>query len=237
MRTIFRSMLVVGWLVGIPKNKFQPTRANLSFETLNIHGLHPWPRNVISSPERRTCRESRDSFGAARNSLSLSLPFQVYPLRWKKKVTFEHSLTEQRWAPTTLELGKRGVFLSFRYIYMWGELRAKFYAFCFLWKICTLRNIRLHVSNSHVSIEFFDVNFYFIRVIQLFVQLFVSDIIYLFIFFYITRRFKIHRTFWNLCSNFRAIKIYIFTIFMNIYLKKIALQYILIFTLNAITVR
>lgn len=119
MRTIFRSMLVVGWLVGIPKNKFQPTRANLSFETLNIHGLHPWPRNVISSPERRTCRESRDSFGAARNSLSFSLPFQVYPLRWKKKVTFEHSLTEQRWAPTTLELGKRGVFLSFRYIYIY----------------------------------------------------------------------------------------------------------------------
>lgn len=119
MRTIFRSMLVVGWLVGIPKNKFQPTRANLSFETLNIHGLHPWPRNVISSPERRTCRESRDSFGAARNSLSLSLPFQVYPLRWKKKVTFEHSLTEQRWASTTLELGKRGVFLSFRYIYIY----------------------------------------------------------------------------------------------------------------------
>lgn len=56
-------------------------------------------------------------------------------------------------------------------------------------------------------------------------------------FFYITRKFKIHRTFWNLCSNFRAIKIYIFTIFMNIYLKKIALRYILIFTLNAITVR
>lgn len=26
------SMLVVGWLVGIPKNKFQPTRANLSLE-------------------------------------------------------------------------------------------------------------------------------------------------------------------------------------------------------------
>lgn len=97
MRTIFRSMLVVGWLVGIPKNKFQPTRANLSFETLNIHGLHPWPRNVISSPERRTCRESRDSFGAARNSLSLSLssfPSVSSPLEKKGYFrTFSHGTT------------------------------------------------------------------------------------------------------------------------------------------------
>lgn len=136
MRTIFRSMLVVGWLVGIPKNKFQPTRANLSFETLNIHGLHPWPRNVISSPERRTCRESRDSFGAARNSLSLSLFLSKCILSVGKKRLLSNILSRnnvehrQRW-----NWGNEGCFSVFDiyiYIYMWGELRAEFYAFCFL---------------------------------------------------------------------------------------------------------
>lgn len=124
----------------------------------------------------------------------------------------------------------RGVSQFSIYIYIWGELRV-------LRVLLPLKNFYTTISTvSKYSFarfsNFFDVNFYFIRVIQLF----VSDIIYLF-FFYITRRFKLKfvARFEFLCSTefSRDYKIYVF---MNIYFKKkIALQYILIFTLNAIT--
>lgn len=138
--------------------------------------------------EKDVSRESWLIWSGPKFSLSLSsFPSVSSPLEKKGYFrTFSHGTTL---STDNVGIGEtRGVSQFSIYIYMWGELRAEFYAFCFLWKICTLRNI--HVSNSHVSIEFFDVNFYFIRVIQLFVQLFVSDIIYSFIFFILRENLK-----------------------------------------------
>lgn len=140
-------------------------------------------------------------------SLSLS-PFLSVSSPLEKKGyfrTFSHGATLSN---DNVGIGEtRGVSQFSIYIYIWGELRV-------LRVLLPLKNFEIY-SFARFS-NFFDVNFYFIRVIQLF----VSDIIYLF-FFYITRRFKLKfvARFEFLCSTefSRDYKIYVF---MNIYFKK-----------------
>lgn len=136
-------------------------------------------------------------------SLSLSLSKRILSVGKKRLLSniLSRSNVEQR---QRWNWGNEG---CFRYIYIWGELRV-------LRVLLPLKNFEIY-SFARFS-NFFDVNFYFIRVIQLF----VSDIIYLF-FFYITRRFKLKfvARFEFLCSTefSRDYKIYVF---MNIYFKK-----------------
>lgn len=180
--------------------------------------------------EKDVSRESWLIWSGPKFSLSLSSFLSVSSSLEKKDYfrTFSHGALATLSNDNVWNWGNEGCFSVFDryiYIYIWGELRAEFYGFCFLWKICTrwFRNTRLHVSNSHVSIEFFDINFYFIRVIQLFIQLFCFGYN---LFFFATLRegFKIYPSHVLKRSLFDRIfarlkNIYIFIMFMNIYLK------------------